>query len=46
MAFSLFEGSRAKSRPYLLFSVRHGDGVNEVYQFTDHEFPVTHNGRQ
>lgn len=44
MAFNIFESSRTKSRPYYLYLIRYGAGMNDYYAFTDNELPVTLNG--
>lgn len=44
MAFSMFESSRQKSRPFYLYLIRYGAGPNEFYAFTDNEKAVTSGG--
>lgn len=41
MAFSFFESSRYRGRPFFLYLIRYGAGANEFYAFTDNETAVT-----
>lgn len=44
MSFSLFESSRTKGRPFFLYLIKYGEGVNEFYAFTDNEKTITFDG--